>query len=192
MRILDPDQPAPRIQSSTGNQAMNMWMKSHLLVPGMEHGGKAIDLGPESFVGGQLFGKCSRDCREEQVIGLPGVRTKERAAQLGGQGEGDQEIRSVDEFGQFALHPAAGGSGATLRAGLVIAGMPGEADLVAILTDKGPPAQGRSAAMSDGPKGAALRGAKRRSRLEEVRQKLTQRPQHGGSHATTRWMTQRL
>lgn len=68
----------------------------------------------------------------------------------------------------------------------MIAGVPGETDLVAVLAVKDPPAQGRSAAMSNGPKSAALRGEKRRSRFQEVRQKLTQRPQHGGSHATIR------
>src|SRR6186713_2172832 len=168
---------------------MNMGMKSQLLVPGVKHGGKTVDRRPQTFVGGQLFGERSRNGCEEQVISLSGVWTKEAFAQFGGQGEGDEEIGSLHELGQFALHPAHGGGGAALRAGLMIAGMPGEPNLVAVPAVKDPPAQGRSAAMSDGPKGATLRGGKRRSRFQKLRQKLTQRPQHGGSHATTRWMS---
>ena len=178
--LFDADQTAAVIEPGAGNQTMDVGMKTHLLVPGVEHGGKAVDGGPQSFCGGQLLGESAGDGGEEQVEGLFGEGPEEAAAQLGRQGEGDQEIGSLDELGQFALDPANRGGAAALRAGLVIAGMPGEMDLAAVRTTKGPPAQGRSAAMSDGSQGAALLGRKRRSRFQEVRQELTQHPQNGG------------
>ena len=55
IRFLDAHQPAALIQSRAGNQTMNVRMKSHLLVPGVQHGSKAVDARAQSFVGGQLF-----------------------------------------------------------------------------------------------------------------------------------------
>ena len=180
--LFDADQPAAVIETGARNQAMNVRMKAHLLVPGVEHGGKAVDRGPQSLVRGQLLRESVGDGGEEQIIGLFGEGPEEAAAQLGRQGEGDQEIGGVDQLGQLALNPAGRGGTAALRAGLVIAGVPGEMDLAAVQATLGPPAQGRRAAMGDGPQGAALLGRKRRSRFQEIRHKQTQRPQHRGGN----------
>jgi len=184
IRLLDAHESPALIESGAGNQTMDVGMKAHLLVPGVKDGGKTIDGGAQAFVGGQLFRERASHSGEEQLIGQFGQGPEEAVSQLGRQGEGDQEIGSQDELGQFPLDPAGGSGAAALGAGLVIAGMPGEVDLVT--ASKGPPAQGRGAAMSDSPKGALLFSRKRRSRFEEVGQKLTQRPQYGGSHAATR------
>ena len=116
------------------------------------------------------------------------MRSKEALPQLGRQREGDQEIGSLDELAQLTLDPAGGGGAAALRTGLVIAGVPGEMDPAAIPTTKGPPAQSRGPAMSDGPQGATLRRRKRRSRFQKIRQELTQRRHNGGgSHGFLAW-----
>jgi len=96
------------------------------------------------------------------------VRSEELAAQLGGQREGDQEIGRAHQFGHFAGDPARGRLAAALRAGLVIAGVPGEVNAPAafVFTGKSVPAQSRGAAMGDGPDGAALVGRKRRGRFQ--------------------------
>jgi len=153
----------------------------------VEHGGEPVDGRPQSFVGGQFFRQGPGHRPEEEVEELLGVGPEETAAQWLRQGEGDQEVGSLDQLGQFALDPAGGGGPAALRTGLVIARMPGEMNLAAAVrgrASKGPPAQGRGAAMVDGPKGAALFGREGRSGLQKLRQELTQRLQNGGGHET--------
>jgi hypothetical protein len=88
--IFDAHQAPARIQSGAGHQAVKVRMKAQLLVPGVEHGGEAADRRPQSFAG-QLFGKRPGHDGEEQIVSLPGVRPKEATAQLGRQGEGDED-----------------------------------------------------------------------------------------------------
>jgi len=168
------------VEPGAGDQAVNMRMELQALIPGVQDGGEAVDVGSQAFVGGQLLGEGSGDSGEEQVERLLGPGAEELSAQLGRQGEGDQEIRDVDPLGQFALNPLARGISTALRTGFVIAGVEGKVSFAAGLTDKGASAQSRSAAMSDGPKGAALVGRKRRSRVQELRQETTQGPDDGG------------
>jgi hypothetical protein len=188
LRVLDPDGVAVSVQSGARNQAMNVRMDPHALVPGVEDGGEAVDVRPKPFIGGELFGECSGNRREEQIVGSFRQRAEEAAAQFGWQSEGDQEIRGVDEFSQFPLNPAAGGLSAALGTGFVVAGVPGEMNVAAGLAAKETSAQCRSAAMGDGPNGAALLLGKWRSRFQELRQKTAQRRHHcgGGAHDAAR------
>ena len=110
----------------------------------------------KAFVVGQFFSQGARDGGEEQVIGFFGKGAKEATAQLGRKSEGDQEVGRVDQFVKFACTQRRVASGAALRTGFVVAGVIGEMNLIAGLANKGAPAQGRGAAMSDGPDGAAL------------------------------------
>src|SRR5690349_4844538 len=181
VRLFDPHETSALIEPGTGDQTVDVGMKAQLLVPGVEHGGKAAGHGSQTFGRGQLFRERVGDRGKEQVVGVPGVGAKEALPQLGREREGDQEIGSLDELVELTLDPAGRGRAAALRTGLMIAGVPGEMNLVAVPTTIGPPAQRRGAAMSDGPKGATLRRGKRRSRFEKVRQKLTQRPQNRGA-----------
>ena len=153
---LDPDILAFGIEAGARNQTVNMGMELQSLVPGMQGGGKAADSCFESFILGQFFSQSRRHGGEEQVVCFFSKGAKETTAQLGRKSEGDQEVGRVDEFMKFACHPAAGGHGATLRTSFVVAGVIGELDVIAGFADKGSAAQGRGAAMSDGPDGAAL------------------------------------
>ena len=80
-------------------------------------------------------------------------------------------------------HRQRNGPAAALGAGLVVAGMVGEMNVVAFFTGKSSPAQCRSAATGNRPDGAMLLRRKRRSPLEELRDKTAQRPQHSGRSA---------
>src|SRR3974390_2094137 len=153
---FDPDKIAGVIEPGPWNQAVNMGMELQTLVPGMEHGGKAAGGGAQAFIFGEFFRQGSLHGGEEQVVGLLGERAKEATTQLGGKGEGDQEIGGVDEFMNFACHPAARGQGAALGAGFVVAGVIGEVNLMAGVANKGAAAQSRTATVSDGPDGAGL------------------------------------
>ena len=133
-----------------------MRMELQALIPGMKGGSEAADGGEQSFVVGQFFGQGGRDGAEEQIIGLFGKGAEEAPPQFGWEGKGDQEVGGLNQFTQFALDPAVCGQRAALGTGFVVAGVIGEMDLVAGFADKGASAQGRSAAMSDGPDGAAL------------------------------------
>ena len=53
---------------------MNVGMEPHALVPRVEHGGEAVDVRPQSFVGGELFGQRSGNGRKEQIVALFGQR----------------------------------------------------------------------------------------------------------------------
>lgn len=135
---------------------MEVRMKPQLLVPGVQHHGEPADRGLQSLGRGQLLRQGAGGGLEEQIVGLPGKRTEEAGAQLGRQGEGDQEVGRLDELLALAPDPLGGGRPSALGAGLVIAGVPGEMNLPALRTGKGPPAQGRGPALGDGPEGAAL------------------------------------
>jgi hypothetical protein len=155
-------------------------MKPQTLVPGVQHGGKAVDLGTQCLVGGELFRERPGEGAKEQVVGLLGVRPEETLPQLGGQGEGDQEVRRINEFSQLALHPPGGGAFSALRTGFVVARMVGEVNPSAGFTFKNPPAQGRGAAMGNRPDGATLGRRKSRVGLKKLRQKTAQRRQDRG------------
>lgn len=183
VRIFAADKVALGIEAGAGNQAVDVRMKLQALVPGVEDCGEAADSGTQSFVVGQFFGQGAHDGGEEQVIGLFGQGAKEVGAQLGWEGEGDQEVRRVDQFVEFALDPAVIGQCAALGAGFVIAGVIGEVNVRAVFAGKDIAAQSRGAATSDGPDGAALRRRKRRMGSKKLRQKTAQRAQDGGTLA---------
>ncbi len=180
--ILDAHGPAVGIESGTWNQAVDVGMKSDLLVPSVEHGGEAVDVGAQPLVGGQLFGQCAANRFEEQVVNFLGMGAEEQFAQLGRDGEGDQEVRSVDKFSQFTLHPLGGGGAAALGTGLVVAGVIGQVLASALVALKEISAQGRGAAMGDGPDGAALVLAQRRISPEKLWQEPVQRLHDRGRH----------
>ena len=169
VRLSDAHEASAPVESGAGDQAVDMGMKSQLLIPGVEDRGEATGGGPQPFGGGQLLGKRSRDGGEEQIVSLFGEGPEEAGAQLRRECEGDQEVGRLDELVQLALDPLGGGRTAALRTGLVIAGMPGEVNLVTIRAGKGPPAQSRSAAVGDGPEGAVLIRGERRGRVQELR-----------------------
>lgn len=181
--IFDADKVAIGIEACAWDQAVDVRMKLQALVPGVKNGGETADGSVQRFVAGQFFGKGAHGGGEEQVIGLFGQRAEEVGTQLGREGEGDQEVRSVDELVEFALNPAAIGQSAALGAGFMIAGMIGEVDVLAVFAGKDVAAQSRGAAMSHGPDGAALGRRKRRLGYQELRQKTAQRAQDSGAVA---------
>jgi hypothetical protein len=73
---------SPRIESDARHQAMDVWMKTELLVPGVKHGGEAVNGGAQSFVGGKFFRERTRHSGKEKVESFFGVRSKEEAAQF--------------------------------------------------------------------------------------------------------------
>ena len=168
LRVLHAHELAAKVQAHTRNEAMDMRMKAELLVPGVQHGGEAVDGGAQALVGRELFGERSGCGGEEQVVSFPGVRPEEAAAQFGRQREGDEEVRRLDELALFALNPSGVGRAAALRAGFVIAGMKGEV-LPSALAIKELTAQRRGAATGDGPDGAVLLRPERRSGLKKRR-----------------------
>jgi len=143
-------------ESGARYQAMDMGMKSQLLIPCVEHRRETTHTGLEPLRGRQLLGQSARDGCEEQIVGFLGERPEEARSQLSGEREGDQEVGRLDPLLQLALDPLGGRCPPALRTGLVIAGVPGEVELTAIRTSKGSPAQRRSPAVGDGPNGAAL------------------------------------
>ena len=183
----DPDIVAGGIEPGARNQTVNMGMELQTLVPGMEHGSKAAGGGAQTLIPGEFFRQGGCHGGEEQVESFFSKGAKETTAQLGGKGEGDQEVGSVNQFMEFACHPAARGQGATLGAGFMIAGVIGEVNLMAGVTNKGAPPQSRGAAMSDGPDGAALLRPERRLGGLELRQKSAQRPDDGGALGHEGW-----
>jgi hypothetical protein len=68
VRLSDAHEAFAPVESGAGNQAVDMGMKSQLLVPGVEHRGEATGGGPQPFGGGQLLGKRSRHGGEKQII----------------------------------------------------------------------------------------------------------------------------
>lgn len=156
--IFHAHQLTSRIQAHARYETMDVRMKSQLLVPGVEHGGEAVNGGAQAFVGRKLFAERTRHGGEKDVVSLLCMQSEKGTAQFRGQREGDEEVRGVDEFALFALNPLGVVSAAAERAGLVIAGMKSKVLASARLAIKESPAQRRGAAMSDGPEGAVLRG----------------------------------
>ena len=75
---------------------MNVGMKQQLLIPGMKRGGKTVDVSPEALLVGEFFGQGAGNSGKEQVVSFLGQWAQEKAAQLGGQREGHQEVGSPD------------------------------------------------------------------------------------------------
>ena len=80
LRLSDAHEASVRVESGTGNQAVDVGMKSQLLVPGVEHRGEATGGGPQPFGGGQLLGQRSRHGSEEQIVSLLGEGSEEAGA----------------------------------------------------------------------------------------------------------------
>lgn len=83
------------------------------------------------------------------------------------------------------IDPVGGGAAAALRASLMIATVPGEMDVAAGSAVKGPPAQGRGAAMGDGPDGTTLMSRQRGLGSQEVGQEAAQHLDDRGTHVET-------
>ena len=141
---------------------MEVRIKLHALVPGMEYGGKPADVRPQSLGGSKFLGERLRTRSKEHVLGLFGQRAEEAPAQLAWKRKSDQEAGCARQFAQLAVDPTGGGLASALRAGFVIAGMECEVDLAASFAHKAAPAQCRGAAMSDRPDGAPLLLGERR------------------------------
>ena len=178
--VLDLDGLAVAVEAGAGDQAMDVGMREEPLVPGVENGDEARDVGFEVFVGGEFLAQGRGNGGEEMVEGFLGLGAEEKGPELGREGEGHKKIGSFDAFAQLALHPGAGGSAPTLGTGFVVAGMKGEVVLTTALTGKDLSAQSRGAATGDGTDGVALRSRKAGMGLEEIRQELAQRPDDRG------------
>jgi hypothetical protein len=152
--LADAHDLAAKIKAGPRNQEMQVGMKLHALVPGMQYGGKPADVRPQSLGGSKLLGQRMRARGKEHVVGLLGERAEEAPAQFVWERKGDQEVGRAHEFAQLAVDPRGGGLASALRAGFVIAGMECEVDLAASFARKAAPAQCRGAAMSDRPDGA--------------------------------------
>jgi hypothetical protein len=183
--VLYPHELAARSQTDPRHQAVEVRMKPQLLVPRMQHRREAVNGGPQALGGRELLTQGAGPGGKEQIVSFLGVGAKEAVAQFRGQREGDQEVRGLDEFTLFALHPLGIGGAAAERAGLVIAGMKREVLAPALVAVKAGAAQRRSAAMSDRPEGAVLRGREQRFGFKKRRQKPAQHRDDGvaGRHA---------
>lgn len=172
------------IKSGSGHQEVEVRMEEQALVPGVKDGGEAVSEGLEPLGGAEFCGECARRCGEEEVVGFLGMGAKEAGPEFGRQGEGDQEVGSVNEFAEFTLNPVGGGRTATLGTSLVVAGMPGELEFTAGSAGKGVAAQSRGPAMGESPNGASLILTETWNLGQERRQELTQRAEDGawGSH----------
>ena len=111
---------------------MNVRVELKLLIPGMQDCGEPAHGSAEVFWRSEFFRERLRAGTEEKIKRLFGFGPEEQIAQLRGKGEGDHEVRGVDEFAQFAIHPLPGGVSAALRAGTVIATVIGELVSMAI------------------------------------------------------------
>ena len=133
----------------------------------------------------------SRDRRLAPAGGLR-VLTRGVHAAIGGRGD-RPKVRwpCARRSAQLAGNPAGGGLAPALGTGFVIAGVPGEVNATAAWAGKSVPAQGRRAAMGDGPEGAVLVLGKRWSRFQERGQEPTQRHAGGIKAMLTRPRTRR-
>lgn len=77
------------VESGTRDQAMEVGVKSQLLVPGVEHRREAAGGRPKSLGACQLLGQSARDGGEEQIVGLFGEGPEEAGPQLRREREGN-------------------------------------------------------------------------------------------------------
>ena len=173
--VFDPAESAQGVKAGPGNDAMEVGMEDQLLGPGVEDCGEAVDAGANAFGQGEALGERKGDGGKEDAESFLCQWPKEQLAQFFGQGEGDQEIGGSGQLLQLACDPEGRCGPPALRAGLVVATMPGEALLVlALRAGMEVPAQGRGAALVDRVEGAPLSGGEGWLGREEPRQKAAQ------------------
>ena len=86
------------VQTGAGHQAVDVRVELQALGPGVQDGDKAMGVGPQAFIGGELLAQGARGCGEEQIISLFGVGSEKAGAQLGRESEGDHEVRCLDQL----------------------------------------------------------------------------------------------
>ena len=96
LRLFDTHKSVLLVEPGAGNQAMDVRMELQFLGPGVQQGDETNHLGAQAFVGCQFFAQSAGGGLEEQFIGLLFTRAHETTAQFGRQGEGDQEVGSID------------------------------------------------------------------------------------------------
>ncbi len=181
--VFDGDDPPGGIESRAGHDAVNVRMKLQPLVPSVQHHHKPAGGRAERLRIGQKVGQRGGRGVEKALIDLLGRRGEEQRAEFGGQGEVDHEVGRADALAELAFDPGGGGAFAALRAGPVVAGMVMKFALPARATDMQMPAHFRSAAMGDGPDGAALCVAHGAFELTHMSgQEAQQRVDYGGGH----------
>jgi len=183
VRVFDGDDPPGGIESRAGHDAVDVRMELQPLVPGVQHHHKPAGGGTERLRIGQKVGQRGGGGVEKALIDLLGRRGEEQRAEFGRQGEVDHEVGRADALAELAFDPGGGGAFAALRAGPVVAGMEMKFALPARATGMQMPAHFRSAAMGDGPDGAALCVAHGALELTQMGgQEASQRVDHGGGH----------
>ena len=88
---------------------MQVRMKLHALVPGMEYGGKSADVRPQSLGDSKFLGERLRTRGKEHVVGLFGQRAEEAPAQFAWERKSGQEAGCAHQFAQLAVDPTGGG-----------------------------------------------------------------------------------
>ena len=95
------DHAAIGVDPGGGHDEVEVGEEEELLVPGVEDRGEPAGRGTEPFgVGEAVPQSLCCGCKED-VVGGFGQRAEKHPAQLGGQREGDHEIRRVDSLGQL-------------------------------------------------------------------------------------------
>ena len=155
-------------------------MELHLLAPGVENGHESTEHGFKSLGGGEFFRHRGGNGGEKEIVELFGKGAEEAVPQFLRQREGHHKVGGVDLLLQSALDPGGGGGPAAARTGFVITTVEGEVVLSAGCAGKARSSHGRSAAMSDGPDGAALGAGERRVGLQKLRQKTQKHLGDGG------------
>ena len=159
-----------------------MGVEEELLVPGVEDRGEPARRRSEPLGVGQAIPQSLGRGGKEDVVGVFGGRPEKQAAQLGGQREGDHEIRRVDALGQLAIHPLARGLAPALGAGFVVAAVKGKDLFFAGAAGIVVPAQSRGAALGDGADRTPLHRSEGRSASQILGQEAAQDPDDTGSH----------
>lgn len=180
IRLLHADDFACGGDACAGDQEVQMRMELHLLAPGVEDGDEAADKRREALGGGEFFGHRGGHGRKEQIVELFGKGTEEAGSQFLRQRESHHKVGSVDLLLKTPLDPGGGGGAAAARAGFVIAAVESEVVLSARRAGIARPSHGRSAAMGDGPDGAALGAGERRVGLQKLRQETQKHLGDGG------------
>lgn len=80
VRAFDLHEVVVVVETSPGDQAMDVGMETEFLVPGVKDGDKAVGACAQGLVVGELFVEGGGDGLEEQIVSLLGVRTEELAA----------------------------------------------------------------------------------------------------------------
>lgn len=185
VRVPDPDKVPLGVESSAGDEEVDVGMEMEALVPGVEDRGEAVGSGPGSLLRGEGLAQGAGAGGKEEVESLLRLRSEEESSQFLRVGEGDEEVGSVESAVELLGDPGGGGGGSALGTGAVVAAVVGKTARAASAAGMEVPAHGRGAATGDGPDGAPPGFVAGSDPLGKPRQETSQGvddgPGHGGS-----------